>query len=78
MLSVQEQKCEHVDNIDDEWVVDSAATHHVVRTKELFTTYKAGDFGTVKMGNTNYSKIVGIGDVCIKTNVGFTVMLKNV
>ena len=78
MLSVQEQKCEHVDNIDDEWVVDSAATHHVVRTKELFTTYKAGDFGTVKIGNTSYSKIVGIGDVCIKTNVGFTVMLKNV
>ena len=30
VLSVQEQKCEHVDNIDDEWVVDSAATHHVV------------------------------------------------
>jgi hypothetical protein len=78
VLSVQEQKCEHVDNIDDEWVVDSVATHHVVRTKELFTTYKAGDFGTVKMGNTSYSKIVGIGDVCIKTNVGFTVMLKNV
>ena len=25
VLSVQEQKCEHVDNIDDEWVVDSAA-----------------------------------------------------
>uniref|UniRef100_A0A2N9H4J8 Retrovirus-related Pol polyprotein from transposon TNT 1-94-like beta-barrel domain-containing protein n=1 Tax=Fagus sylvatica TaxID=28930 RepID=A0A2N9H4J8_FAGSY len=59
-------------------VVDSVATHHVVRTKELFTTYKVGDFGTVKMGNTSYSKIVGIGDVCIKTNVGFTVMLKNV
>jgi hypothetical protein len=44
----------------------------------LFTTYKAGDFGTVKMGNTSYSKIVEIGDVCIKTNVGFTMMLKNV
>ena len=75
VLSVQEQKCEHVDNIDDEWVVDSATTHHVVCTKELFTTYKAGNFGTVKIGNTSYSKIVGIGDVYIKTNVGFTVML---
>uniref|UniRef100_A0A2N9H4I6 Retrovirus-related Pol polyprotein from transposon TNT 1-94-like beta-barrel domain-containing protein n=1 Tax=Fagus sylvatica TaxID=28930 RepID=A0A2N9H4I6_FAGSY len=77
VLSVQEQKCEHVDNNDDEWVVDLAATHHVVRTKELFTTYKAGDFGTVKMGNTSYSKIVGISDVYIKTNVGCTLMLKN-
>jgi hypothetical protein len=78
MLLVQEQKCEHVDNNDDEWVVDSAATHHVVRTKELFTTYKAENFSTVKMGNTSYSKIVGTGDVCIKTNVGCKVMLKNV
>ena len=78
VLLVQEQKCEHVDNIDDEWVVDSVATHNVVCTKELFTTYKVENFGTVKMGNTSYSKIVGIGDVCIKTNVGFTVMLKNV
>uniref|UniRef100_A0A2N9FNG7 CCHC-type domain-containing protein n=1 Tax=Fagus sylvatica TaxID=28930 RepID=A0A2N9FNG7_FAGSY len=77
VLSVQEQKCEHVDNNDYEWIVDSAATHHVVRTKELFTTYKAGDLGTVKIGNTSYSKIVGIDDVCIKTNVGFIVMLKN-
>uniref|UniRef100_A0A2N9IQA4 CCHC-type domain-containing protein n=1 Tax=Fagus sylvatica TaxID=28930 RepID=A0A2N9IQA4_FAGSY len=59
VLSVQEQKCEHVDNIDDEWVVNSAVTHHVICTKELFTTYKAGDFGIVKMGNTSYSKIVG-------------------
>uniref|UniRef100_A0A2N9EHM6 Retrovirus-related Pol polyprotein from transposon TNT 1-94-like beta-barrel domain-containing protein n=1 Tax=Fagus sylvatica TaxID=28930 RepID=A0A2N9EHM6_FAGSY len=68
VLSVQEQKCEHVDNNNNEWVVDLAATHHVVRTKELFTTYKAENFGTLKMGNTSYSKIVGIGDVCIKTN----------
>uniref|UniRef100_A0A2N9I8X4 Retrovirus-related Pol polyprotein from transposon TNT 1-94-like beta-barrel domain-containing protein n=1 Tax=Fagus sylvatica TaxID=28930 RepID=A0A2N9I8X4_FAGSY len=78
VLSVQEQKCEHVDNNNNDWVVDLAATHHVVRTKELFTTYKTINFGTVKMGNTSYSKIVGIGDVCIKTNVGFTVILKNV
>ena len=78
MLSVQEQKCEHVDNNDDEWVVDLVATHHVVRTKELFTTYKAGDFDTVKMGNTSYLKIVGISDVYIKTNVGCTLMLKNI
>ena len=40
--------------------------------------YKAGDFSIVKMGNSSYSKIVGIGDVCIETNVGSTVMLKDV
>jgi hypothetical protein len=68
VLSVPEQKCEHVDNNNNEWVVDLGAIHHVVCTKELFTTYKAENFGTVKMGNTSYSKIVGIGVVCIKTN----------
>ena len=50
MLSIEEQKCEHVANNDVGWVVDSAAPHHIIPSKGLFTTYKAGDFGTVKMG----------------------------
>ena len=78
LLSIEEQKCEHVANNDVEWVVDSTAFHHVFLTKWLFTTYKAGDFGTMKMSNSSYSKIVKIGDVCIETNVGSTVMLKDV
>ena len=45
--------------------------------KGLFTTYKVGDFGTVKMDNSSYSKIVEIGNVCIETNVGSTMMLKD-
>ena len=32
----------------------------------------------MKMGNSSYSKIVGIGDVCIQTNVCSTMMLKDV
>ena len=78
VLSVEEQKCEHVTNNDVEWVVDFAAPHHIIPTKGLFTTYKVGNFGTVKMGNSSYSKIVGIGDVCIESNVGSTMMLKDV
>ena len=78
MLSIEEQKCEHVANNDDEWVVDSVALHHIIPTKGLYTTYKVEDFGTMKMGNTSYLRIVGIGDVCIKTNVGSTMMLKDV
>ena len=38
MLSSEEQKCEHVAKNDVEWVVDSAASHHVIPTKGLFTT----------------------------------------
>ena len=78
MLSLEEQKFQHVAKNDVEWVVDSTASHHVIPTKSLFTTYKAGDFGVVKMGNSSYLKIVGIGDVCIKTNVGCTLILNDV
>ena len=78
MLSLEEKKCEHVAKNNIEWVVDSAASHHVIPTKGLFTTYKAGDFGVEKMGNSSYSKIVGIGDMCIKTNVGCMLILKDV
>ena len=46
--------------------------------KGLFAMYKAGDFDIVKIDSSSYSKIVGIGDVCIETNVGITMMLKDV
>ena len=78
VLFIEEQKCEHVTNNDDEWVVDTASSHNIISTKGLFTTYKARDFGTMKMGNSNYFKFVGIDDVCIETNVGSTMMLKDV
>ena len=54
MLSFEEQKCKHISKNDVEWVVDSAASHHVIPTKGLFTTYKVGDFAVVKMGNSSY------------------------
>ena len=78
VLSIEEQKCEHVTNNDVEWIVNSAAPYHIIPTKGLFITYKAGNFDIVKMGNSSYSKIMGIGDVCIKINVGSTMMLKDV
>ena len=78
MLSLEEQKCEHVAKNDVEWVVDLAVSHYVIPTKGLFTTYRVDDFGVVKTGNSSYSKIVRIGEVCIKTNVGCMLMLKDV
>ena len=35
-----------------EWVVDTVVSYHAMPNKELFATYKARDFGCVKMGNT--------------------------
>ena len=54
VLSIEEQKCDHVANNDVDWVVDSAASHHVIPKKGLFIMYKVGDFGTMKMGNSSY------------------------
>ena len=61
-----------------EWVVDITASYHATPNRELFSTYKAGDFGCVKMGNTANSNIVGIGDICIHTNVDYQLMLRDV
>ena len=61
-----------------EWVVDTATSYHATPNRELFNTYKVGDFGCVKMGNTANSNIVGIGDICIQKNVGYQLMLRDV
>ena len=43
-----------------EWVADTVVSYHAMPNRELFTTYKEGDFGCVKMGNNTSSNIVGI------------------
>ncbi|CAL5417495.1 unnamed protein product [Camellia sinensis] len=78
LFSVEEEECLHMSDNDTEWVVDTAASYHATSQKEFFSTYQAGDFGTVKMGNSSFSKIVGIGDVHIQTKVGCTMVLKDV
>ena len=60
------------------WVIDSAASYHATPHMEFFTSYKVGDFGTEKIGNSSHSKITRIGDVCIKMSVGCTSTLKDV
>ena len=78
LCSTHEETCLHISSQDVEWVVNTAASYHVTPHRDFFTTYKAGDFGTVKMGNTSSVNIEGIGDVQVRTNVGYTITLKNV
>ena len=54
-----------------EWVVDTVVSYHATLNREFLSTYKEGDFGCVKMGNTISSNIVRIGDICKQTNVGY-------
>ncbi|GKV15591.1 hypothetical protein SLEP1_g26368 [Rubroshorea leprosula] len=71
-------ECCHVEKLDVEWIIDSGASYHCVPKREYFSKYKAGDFGTIKMGNKSVSHIMGVGDICVQTNVGCTLTLKNV
>ena len=51
-------------------LVDSGATFHLTSHKEYFTSYTSGDFGYVRMRNSDSSTIVGKGTVCIERSMG--------
>ena len=78
VLAIGQDDCCTVSDAYVEWVIDSAASCHVTPRKELFTSYKAGNFGRVKMGNDSYADIVRIGDICVRANIGYTLILKDV
>ena len=77
-VAVLVNECPNIGDQMIEWVVDTAASYYATPNRELFTIYKAGDFECVKMGNTTNSNIVGIGDICIHTNVGYQLKLQDV
>ena len=60
------------------WIIDSGASIHVTPRKEFFTSYTSGDFGVLKMGNDGVAKVIGVGDVCLETNVKVKLLLKDV
>ena len=78
VLAIRQDDCCIVSDAYVEWVIDSAASCHVTPRKELFTSYKAGNFGRVKMDNDSYADILGIGDICVRANTGYTLILKDV
>ena len=78
ILAIEQDNCCTVLDPYVEWVIDSTAFYHVTPRKELFTSYKVGNFGRVKMGNDSYADIVGIGDICVRANIGYTLILKDV
>ncbi|GKV23084.1 hypothetical protein SLEP1_g32861 [Rubroshorea leprosula] len=70
-------ECCHAENTDAKWIIDFDAFYHCVPKREYFSTYKAGDCGTIKMGNKSVSHIMRVGDICVQTNVRCTLTLKN-
>ena len=60
------------------WAIDSGASCHVTSRRDFFTSYTSGDFGDVKMGNSGISKVVGVGEVCLKFDTGMELFLHDV
>ena len=63
---------------DSSWIVDSGASFHVTSRKDFFPSYTPGDFGVLKMGNNNTSKVIVIGTICLEIDIGTKLFLKNV
>ncbi|GAA0145953.1 hypothetical protein LIER_06020 [Lithospermum erythrorhizon] len=62
----------------DDWVIDSGASFHVTPHKSFFMTYKQGDLGEARMGNNGVSEIKEICDICLKSDRGSEIILKDV
>ena len=48
---------------DIDWIVDSGASFHVSCYLESFSSYIAGELGSVRVGDYKVCKIAGMGDV---------------
>ncbi|RDX79121.1 hypothetical protein CR513_40493, partial [Mucuna pruriens] len=73
------QDFESVNLVFDEsmCIIDSGVTLHVTPRNELFISYTLGDFEVLKMGNDDVL-VIGVGDVCLRTNMGVQLWLRGV
>lgn len=62
MLWNEEEKCNVVYPYVV-WVIDLEASYHATNNKEVFTSYKVGDFGKLKIDNQSNADITGVGDM---------------
>ncbi|CAN0906841.1 Retrovirus-related Pol polyprotein from transposon TNT 1-94 [Linum grandiflorum] len=59
-------------------MVDSGATIHVTSRREFFSSYSPGNYGVVRIGNDNLSKVISKGDVYLETMDGARLLLRDV
>ncbi|KAL2246201.1 UNVERIFIED_CONTAM: Retrovirus-related Pol polyprotein from transposon TNT 1-94 [Sesamum indicum] len=67
-----------VSSSSDDWVVDSGASFHSCSNKDIMEPYTSGDFGLVYLADNKPLKIVGKGDVRIKSTNGSCWILHDV
>ena len=63
---------------DDDWILDSACTFHMMPNRDWFVTFQEIDGGKVLMGNDGACSIVGKGMVQIKMVDGIVRTLTDV
>ena len=68
-----------IEPLSDDWWINTAATRHIARSKELFVDLKEKKLGEQKvhMGNNTYSDVFGEGNCRLSIN-GIVVILSNV
>ena len=78
LMVVCKDDCINFVGQESNWAIDSAASFHVTSRVDFFTTYTEGDYGSVWIGNEGLSMIIGMGDICLETNLGCKLLLKDV
>ena len=66
------------DGLTQTWIVDSGASFHVTPCLECFTTFDAGSYGKVYLGNNSACNIDGIGTIHLSLDNGQELVLKDV
>ena len=51
---------------NEEWLLDSGASHHICPRKDWFASYQTINDGTVLLGDNHSCKTIGVGSVKIK------------
>ncbi|VFQ69560.1 unnamed protein product [Cuscuta campestris] len=55
----------------DSWVMDSGASFHATHSGEALQNLVIGDFGKVRLADDSALEVTGMGDMVLKTSVGF-------
>ncbi|VFQ90194.1 unnamed protein product [Cuscuta campestris] len=55
----------------DSWVIDSGASYHATHSGEELQNLVIGDFGKVRLADDRALEVTGMGDIVLKTPVGF-------
>ena len=62
--------CFASDLTSETWLIDSGCTHHMSHAKGMFVKLDKNHSSKVKIGNGDYIKVKGIGDIAIDVGSG--------